>query len=133
MFKLMGFLMKTALFALLILIMGQIIRWNGRTVSDQVKSHLAQAKRSTAVQDAVRGAVKGATRTARSVAGDLADDVTIGAAKARAVANEAAQSVTAEIPKVDEEAKDLGREIAPTERQKLRTLIQELNRSHGGN
>ncbi len=129
MFKLMGFLMKTALFALLILVMGQVIRWNGRTVSDQVKSHLAQAQRSTAVQDAM----KGATRTARNVAGDLADDVKLGAAKAQAVANEAAQSVTSGLPKVDEEAKDLGREIAPTERQKLRSLIQELNRSHSGN
>ena len=123
MFKLMGFFVKITLFSSMILVLGQLIHWNGKTVSDQVRTHLSQAQRSSAV------------KRARGVAVDLADDVAIGAAKARTAAQEAANSIThssalANGPTSPVSDENSGQEIAPTERQKLRSLIQELNRSH---
>ncbi len=47
MFKLIGWIIKTALFAALILVVGQIIQWNGKSVSDQIKTGLSHAERAT--------------------------------------------------------------------------------------
>ena len=123
MFKLVGFFVKIILFSAMILVLGQLIHWKGKTVSDQVRTHLAQAQRSTAA------------KKARGIVVDLADDVTIGAAKAKSAAQETVLSIThsnsgvhGSTPSALDES--LGQEIAPTERQKLRSLIQELNRSH---
>jgi len=47
MFRLIGWVIKTALFAALILVVGQIIQWNGKSVSDQIKTGLSHAERVT--------------------------------------------------------------------------------------
>jgi predicted PurR-regulated permease PerM len=44
MLKLISYILKTTLFIVLILILGQIFSWNGKTVSDQIKTQLAQAE-----------------------------------------------------------------------------------------
>jgi len=45
MFKLIGWAIKTTLFIALILVVGQIIQWNGKSVSDQIKTGLSHAER----------------------------------------------------------------------------------------
>lgn len=47
MFRLIGWIFKTVLFAAFILVVGQIIQWNGKSVSDQIKTGLSHAERVT--------------------------------------------------------------------------------------
>lgn len=47
MLKAIGWVLKTTVFAVVILILGNWIRWDGKTVSDQVKSKMAFATRSS--------------------------------------------------------------------------------------
>ena len=46
MFRAIGFLIKISLFSLLVLILGNWIRWNGVTISDQIKFQMAHAEKS---------------------------------------------------------------------------------------
>lgn len=69
MLKLIGFLIKASLFTILILVLGNAIEWNGKTISDQVKTHLAQAQRWD-VSDKVK-----------SWSGNLVDDAKKGATR----------------------------------------------------
>lgn len=49
MFNLLGWILKTAAFAVVVLVLGSLIHWDGRTVSDQIKMHLAHAERASSV------------------------------------------------------------------------------------
>lgn len=46
MIQFLASLFKVALFTLFVLVLGQVVRWDGRTLSDQVKTTLASAERS---------------------------------------------------------------------------------------
>lgn len=46
MLRLIGFLVKVTFFSVLVLILGNWLHWDGRTISDQVKIHLSHAERS---------------------------------------------------------------------------------------
>ncbi len=50
MFKLIGWILKASVFALVILVASHLIKWNGRTVSDQVRSTLSSAEKSPALK-----------------------------------------------------------------------------------
>jgi len=56
MFKIIGWCFKAAAFAALILVAGQLIRWDGKTISDQVKTGLSKAERAAPVKAAKRSA-----------------------------------------------------------------------------
>ena len=50
MFKLIGWVIKASLFAVVILVASHFITWNGRTVSDQVGSTMSSAERSPSLR-----------------------------------------------------------------------------------
>ncbi|MEO5969097.1 MAG: hypothetical protein ABIQ95_04155 [Bdellovibrionia bacterium] len=98
MLKGIGYLIRLALFSVFILVLGNSVHWEGKTISDQVKLRMSHAERSE-----VYGSV-------RSWAEKLTLDATRNAIKR-------VDRVTVE-------------EIRPSERQKLKALIRELNNSH---
>lgn len=93
MLSLIGKIIKIAGFSLLIIVLSNILYWDGRTISDQVRHSLAQAKRVDF--GIVKNWSEGAKKTIQR--GSLALP---------------SSSIT---------------DIQPTERQKLRALIRELN------
>lgn len=54
MFKLVGWCLKAALFTAVVLVASHYITWDGRTVSDQVRSSLSSAERSAPLRAAKR-------------------------------------------------------------------------------
>lgn len=111
MLKAIRFLLKLTIFSTFVLILGNLIQWNGKTVSDQVKFGLAQAERSNVAEDL------------REWTGSLIKDAKKGVKKA---GQRVLQPVTAE-------SKDdsIQVDIPQSERQKLRALIRELNGTIG--
>jgi hypothetical protein len=114
MLKLVSMLIKLALFSVLILVLGHYIHMDGRTVSDHVKSHLSQAEGSTIA------------RQLRTWAGSLAEDARSGHSRISGVAQGLENKVGM---KVEDNIRtsSAAAERAPSERQKLRALIRELN------
>lgn len=106
MFKLLGWMVKVTLFAAAVLILGNIVRIKGRTLSDQVRTEMAHAEKSEI-----------ATR-ARKLAGQITEDAREGYS-GRIKAGAA--------PAKERDAE----EFFSSERQKLKALIQELNRTTG--
>jgi hypothetical protein len=51
-FKLVGFAFKFFVLGLVVLIIGNWLTWRGATISDQVKTQMAKAERSSAVRSA---------------------------------------------------------------------------------
>jgi hypothetical protein len=92
MLRLLSFLIKLSIFGVVILMLGHVVTWKGKTISDQVKTQMSHAERMDLV-----GQVKTWT-----------NDTLSSEASPRAK------------QKKDEQ-------ISPTERQKLKALIQELN------
>ena len=128
MFKLIGALIKAALFALAILVLGNLIRWDGRTISDHVRAQTAKLERSNAVKDA------------RGWAEKLSEDAKEGLKKVPNPLAERRGGAPAEKPAparpearhagIREQEKAAPQEKIPaSERQKLRALIEELNTS----
>lgn len=99
MFKLIGTLLKVTLFAIVILVLANVFEWRGKTISDQVKTQLSHAERLPV------------THQVKRWAGGLVKDSNTGAQ------NRARQKDT-----------DLD-QITASERQKLKSLIEELNTS----
>ena len=100
MLKFFGFVLKLGALSLIVLILGNLIHWKGRTISDQVKSQMSQAQRLELV-----GQVK-------HWSNKVVHDANVGGSSignSRVRANRESQ------------------EILPSERQKLRQLIRELN------
>lgn len=99
MLKILGWILKLGAFAALVLVMGSLIKWNGKTISDQLKTQLSSAERSETVSH-----VKG-------WAGGLIKD-----------SGKAPHSV-----RRPSRNPDSSEDIPSSERQKLRQLIRELN------
>ncbi len=97
MLKGIGYLIKLALFSVLVLILGNAVHWEGKTISDQIKIRMSHAERSD---------IYGSVRT-------WAEKLTLDAKKGA-------------LKKADQLR---GEDILPSERQKLKALIRELNNS----
>lgn len=106
MFKAIGWLIKVSIFVVLVLILGNWLEFRGKTVSDQVKTHLSHAERSEFAHKL------------RSWAGDLTEDARVGAP--RKISSET---------RTGSGAARSGEDLPSAERQKLRALIRELNHS----
>src|SRR4051812_19564944 len=99
MLRLMWSIVKLCLFAIVVLAAGNLVHWRGRTLSDQVRFGLSQAEHSIAPALTIPDLKK------LGAPGSL-------------------------FRKPLQESSDAGSdEVAPSERQKLRALIRELNRS----
>jgi hypothetical protein len=124
MFKLIGWIIKSTLVAILIIAASHWIRVRGKTVSDQVKTQMAQVEKAETTQ-AVKtwaeetippllvDAKKGTQRLTQTV-GQLASDVKKGTEKKSVEKNrENASNET----------------ISDSERKKLRLLLEDINSS----
>jgi hypothetical protein len=110
MFKAIGWLLKLTIFAALVLVLGNYFKWGGKTVSDQVKTQMAKAQ-SLEVPTAVQG-----------WASELISDTGQGSRKGPV------------LRKAEKEQRpEEGTDIPSSERQKLKTLIRDLNTSYGRN
>ena len=106
MLKAVGFIIKLFLFSIFVLAVGNWLRWDGKTISDQVKSQLSHAEDS-GVADEIRGWTRKITDDAR--AGFDKKQMKVSRSEAAAPSSE---------------------QIPSSERQKLKALIKELNRSN---
>lgn len=106
MFRAIAWMLKLAIFTVLVLVLSHSVKWDGKTVSDRMKTHMSSLQRSGVVENA------------KSWAEKVTDDARQGIGKSIGGATDKAQKGAS-----PEER------IAPTERQKLRTLIRELNGS----
>ena len=104
MFRAIGFIVRITLFSLFVLLLGNVVRWHGQTVSDQLRTHLAGVQRSNAAD------------SVRSWVGDLSSDVNRGAHHKPMIAPGAGSAPG---------PNDRG-QIKGSERQKLRALIRDL-------
>jgi hypothetical protein len=109
MLKSMSWILRLSLFTLVVLIIGNIVRWNGKTISDQVKTQIAHAERSETLT------------TAKEWTSRLARDAKKGIEKKTGLILQ--PILTKEEGNSDES------KIPSSERQKLRALIRELNGS----
>ncbi len=113
----MGWLIKITLFSLLILFLGNWIHWNGKTVSDQVKTQIAHAERSDIAT------------SIRKWTGNVTHDVRHQARKPARHASPETSDDTASYKSGEPAEVTPMEKIPSSERQKLRALIQELNTS----
>jgi len=97
MLKLISGILKLAIFAAIILVLGNTIKWRGHTISDEIRTRVSHAEQ-------VFGDMPAARATSRV------------ALKATSHASSSRTHPEAE-------------QISPSERQKLKALIQELNGS----
>lgn len=106
MLKFLGWMIKVSLALALVLFGAHFLKWDGITISDQIRTHLSHAE----TPDLVGTAKHWVKRSTASVT-----------KKTRQISTSAP----------DSEQKDSERdEISATERQRLRNLIQDLNTSH---
>jgi hypothetical protein len=98
MLRAIAFCIKMILFSVFILVLGNWLRWDGKTISDQVKFRMAHTE-PTRLVNTVRGWAEQLTQDARK-----------GVQR-----------------KLDQSQADEDEEIPSSEKQKLKALIQELN------
>jgi hypothetical protein len=102
MLRLIGTVIKTAIFAIIVLVLGNWLRWDGKTISDQVKIGMAHAEKQNILQ------------SVRVWAEQITHDAKQG------LRRKPSQPLTSQSTE----------EISSSERQKLKALIRELNSSH---
>jgi len=129
MFKLIGALLKAALFALVILVLGNVIRWDGRTISDHVRVRTAKFERSNTLKDA-RGWAEKISEDAREGLKKVPNPLAEKNQAATPAGKPAAERQEPKHADNREALKNPPQERIPaSERQKLRALIEELNTS----
>src|SRR4051794_25961438 len=106
MFKLIGFCIRFLLLSGLILVLGNWVEWDGKTISDQVKVGMSHAEEYPVFTNFRDWATKITTDAQKGMKHKLKSGLK-----------------TETSPSEQEE-------ISSTERQKLRALIRELNTSH---
>jgi hypothetical protein len=125
MIRAVSWMIKTALFAAFILVLGNWIHWGGKTVSDQVKTEMSQVQRS--------GAASSLKTWERRLGKEVKEDATTGLSHK---VMKIKKSIQAELPSDSTTSNSDGADgdkIPSSERQKLRALIQELNTSTSAN
>jgi hypothetical protein len=108
--KLIGTIFRTVSFAATVLVLGSYLRWGDHTVSDQIRLTLSHAERSPVIAPVVHSLGEW-TRL-------LSHDVTKLFKKKLNLGSHTSHET------------DEPEEVSLSERQKLRALIIELNRSH---
>jgi hypothetical protein len=126
MLKLLGFLAKTAVFSLLVLALGSWVRWDGRTISDRMKTQINQAERSNAA-DEIRAWTHHLGRRAQDTLRDGFGRAVPRRWRSSRAASPAYTDRIETRASAENTAPPPSEQIAPTERQKLRALIRDLN------
>ncbi|MEK6578827.1 MAG: hypothetical protein AABZ55_06340 [Bdellovibrionota bacterium] len=104
MLRLLGWLIRAAVFALVVLVLGNWFQYKGKTLSDQVRTGMAQAERTSVYKEAKTWANQVKSKTGFN------------------------HKVTKIAPKANPEISD--EDLPASERQKLKALIHELNGSN---
>jgi hypothetical protein len=123
MLKLLGFIVKVALFSLVVLIIGNWARWDGKTISDQVKTQLSAAQRLE-IAEQIKEITKKVTGDAKKGLQKIKTNGGRSSLPSSAKEEKTALARSTGIPSPDTEEP-----ISASERQKLRALIRELNHS----
>jgi hypothetical protein len=111
MLKVLMALLKITVFAAIVVVLANVIKWDGKTISDQVKTGLAHAEReSTTTVNKVKN-------WAGSVTNPKASHEQKGARPHMAIAPVKKKFSTSD-------------GITESEREKLRTLMRQLNSTH---
>ena len=110
MFRLIGSLLKLCVLSVVILVIGNWVRWDGKTVSDQIKTHLSHAERA------------GVTVKVKNWAADMIQDAHEGAVSAKKAVSRVSSTKKSETKDTYEIE-----EIPTSERQKLHALMGDLN------
>jgi len=108
MLRLIGWTLKVTAFAVLVLVLANWIRWDGKTISDQVRTQMSHAE-DLSILETIKGWAEKLTLDARK-----------GSTRKRSSGTSAAMKGSRE---------EAGNDIPSSERQKLRALIRELNSS----
>jgi hypothetical protein len=126
MLKLIGWIIKITLFSIAILIIGAFVRWDGKTISDQIRTHLSYATSYSPHVDAA----KASRNLKNEIQGhwrEIKEKLSNGTEKAP---SESDKNQLTKLSSSGVNALGAGdEEIPPSERQKLRALIRELNSS----
>jgi hypothetical protein len=134
MLRAVRFTLKLALFAVVVLVLGNWIHWKGHSVSDQVRIQMSHAERAPIV-DNVRDWAKHATQDAsdvtKNVARNVKDDLKRKSAVWKWKTAVPSPELSARRSADDEESQAEGEDIPATERQKLKALTRELSGSRG--
>ena len=123
MLKGIGFLVKLVLFSSLVLILGNSLHWRGRTLSEHTKTQMAQMEKS--------GLASHVRTWAGTVTTEAGDAIRTTASSAVNAATRATGSIAASSSASGGSETGISEKIPPSERQKLRALIRELNTPHG--
>jgi hypothetical protein len=91
MFKAIGWFLKASFFAIVVLIASHFITWNGKSVSDQVRSTISSAERANPTKGAMK-TMKKKSRTLVEDAKDAAGKIGIGGSEASKTRDEAIPS-----------------------------------------
>jgi len=114
MLSLFKWFLKTAIFTFIVLIASALIKWNGKTLSQHIQAGLQKSQKSGIIQQS------------SAWSGQVIKDAqqSIGMTKAN---NDQIKTSSAATAQTQTKAKSAPPEIAETERDKLRSLIKELN------
>ncbi len=118
MFKAIALMFKATFFTLLVLVLGNWVKWDGRTISDHVKSTMAAV---SGTPDRIYRAEK---PVAKSI--DHAMDKTMTKIRSWKDRISTGENESQNSAKSGRSTAEIDR-ISPNERQKLRSIIQELN------
>lgn len=148
MLKFLGFLLKASVVALLIVLVGNWLRWDGKPVNDQIRTHLSHAETSE-VFHGIQNKAKSWSKGIRpSLSPDRSNDDLDDQdahhdrlhgerhAKPQPKGGGDKLSATARLNPADrkpasgETPSGVTDEHLPSEKQKLRALISEMNQSH---
>jgi hypothetical protein len=140
MFRLLGWIIKASLFAAAVLIIGNIVHWRGKTISDQVKTSLAHAERPNQISNKFDDTVddlktwanhvtEGSQAEKKRSGKKIASEKTFVESSPKARQNNSTKlaSVTSSKSAAQNSEQNAKEEIPSSERQKLRSLIRELN------
>lgn len=129
MFRLIGFVIKVALFSLTVIVISNWVHWRGRTISDQVRLQLSHAEHSPAVQKLPSDVKSWVQKKTRAVRNGRWDSSSAPRDQAGAIARQSgALHPRAALASDEGHASEGQSETLPaSERQKLKDLIRELN------
>ncbi len=123
MIRLFGLFVKFSLFVVFILVLGSWLTWDGKTVSDQVKTQLSHAENSDTAYK-----VRHWTREAYESAKEFTESA-FKSKKSSPKKTETRREPNASLNSSNNSS-EAPETIPSTERQKLRALIKELNHSN---
>lgn len=137
MLKALGWIIKISLFSVAVLLAGDWVHWNGKTLSQHVRAQVGQAEHTNTAAY-MRGLTRRVTEDAREGFDKKIKQLKLKTSSAEIIDRtemQAAAPVSSMKGRLPEQnsGQTMARTeepIAPSERQKLKALIHELNSSH---